>query len=176
MKGTGEDDAAVRLSAAVVGVLMDLDVPFKDVEHPRRPREASGHQGYSDWPPLLQLYVAGQFVGPAVTSCARCTPRASCSRSSKKRCRSSRSLGEHARHRRRATRARPATRPDQGRDHCGHQSRAPERRRRTQERVRLEREARDPKAPRADRDRNAAHEAKQHTEHPPTTPSIRRFA
>lgn len=50
-------------SAAVVAVLMDLDVPFREVDILRDEEKRQAIKQYSEWPTIPQLYVGGQFVG-----------------------------------------------------------------------------------------------------------------
>lgn len=50
-------------SAAVVQILSQLGVPFKDVNVLEDNDIRQGIKAYSDWPTIPQLYVKGQFVG-----------------------------------------------------------------------------------------------------------------
>lgn len=50
-------------SAAVVGVLTHLGVPFKGVNVLDDDHIREGVKAYTDWPTIPQLYVKGEFVG-----------------------------------------------------------------------------------------------------------------
>jgi monothiol glutaredoxin len=50
-------------SAAVVGVLTELGVPFKAVDVLKDPEIREGIKELSNWPTIPQLYVKGEFVG-----------------------------------------------------------------------------------------------------------------
>ncbi|NCF49273.1 MAG: Grx4 family monothiol glutaredoxin [Bacteroidetes bacterium] len=50
-------------SAAVVGVLTHLGVPFRGINVLEDDGVREGIKAYSDWPTIPQLYVKGEFVG-----------------------------------------------------------------------------------------------------------------
>ena len=50
-------------SAAVVQVLENLGVPFKDVDVLSDPALRQGIKDFANWPTIPQLYVKGEFVG-----------------------------------------------------------------------------------------------------------------
>ena len=50
-------------SAAVVGVLTHLDVPFRGINVLDDMAIREGIKAFSDWPTIPQLYVKGEFVG-----------------------------------------------------------------------------------------------------------------
>ena len=50
-------------SAAVVDVLMQTGVTFKDINVLEDHDVRQGIKEFSDWPTIPQLYVKGQFVG-----------------------------------------------------------------------------------------------------------------
>jgi monothiol glutaredoxin len=50
-------------SAAVVGLLTELGVPFKAVDVLKDPEIRQGIKEFSNWPTIPQLYVKGEFVG-----------------------------------------------------------------------------------------------------------------
>lgn len=50
-------------SAAVVGVLTELGVPFKAIDVLKDPEIRQGIKEFSNWPTIPQLYVKGEFVG-----------------------------------------------------------------------------------------------------------------
>ncbi len=50
-------------SAAVVQVLTQLGVPFKDINVLEDNDIRQGIKDFSDWPTIPQLYVKGEFVG-----------------------------------------------------------------------------------------------------------------
>ncbi|HTJ81056.1 MAG TPA: Grx4 family monothiol glutaredoxin [Polyangiaceae bacterium] len=50
-------------SAAVVGILKELAVPFETANVLADPALRDGIKAFSDWPTIPQLYVDGQFVG-----------------------------------------------------------------------------------------------------------------
>ena len=50
-------------SAAVVQVLTQLGVPFKDINVLEDNDIRQGMKDFSDWPTIPQLYVKGEFVG-----------------------------------------------------------------------------------------------------------------
>lgn len=52
-------------SAAVVGLLVDMDVDFLDIDVLRDPAIRQGIKQYSDWPTIPQLYIKGNFIGGA---------------------------------------------------------------------------------------------------------------
>lgn len=62
MKGTA-DIPVCGFSAAVVQILKNLDIPFKDVNilEDRQLHEAV--KEYTDWPTIPQLYIRGEFIG-----------------------------------------------------------------------------------------------------------------
>ncbi|HET6344352.1 MAG TPA: Grx4 family monothiol glutaredoxin [Myxococcota bacterium] len=62
MKGT-KSMPQCGFSAAVVAVLNDLGVTFKDINVLADPDVREGIKRFSDWPTIPQLYVNGEFVG-----------------------------------------------------------------------------------------------------------------
>ena len=50
-------------SAAVVGVLTHLSVPFRGINVLDDMAVREGIKAFSDWPTIPQLYVKGEFVG-----------------------------------------------------------------------------------------------------------------
>lgn len=52
-------------SAAVVQVLDNLGVPYKDIDVLPDPALRQGIKDFTNWPTIPQLYVAGEFVGGA---------------------------------------------------------------------------------------------------------------
>ena len=62
MKGTAVFPQC-GFSAAVVQVLTQLGVPFKDVNVLEDNDIRQGIKDFSDWPTIPQLYVKGDFVG-----------------------------------------------------------------------------------------------------------------
>jgi monothiol glutaredoxin len=50
-------------SAAVVGVLTHMGVPFKSVDVLADPEIRQGIKEFSNWPTIPQVYVKGEFVG-----------------------------------------------------------------------------------------------------------------
>jgi monothiol glutaredoxin len=50
-------------SAAVVGVLTHMGVPFKSVDVLSDPEIRQGIKEFSNWPTIPQVYVKGEFVG-----------------------------------------------------------------------------------------------------------------
>lgn len=62
MKGT---PAAPQcgFSAAVVGVLSQLGIPFNTLDVLVDPFVREGIKEYANWPTIPQLYIKGQFVG-----------------------------------------------------------------------------------------------------------------
>jgi monothiol glutaredoxin len=62
MKGT-KSMPQCGFSAAVVAVLTDLGVTFKDINVLADPDVREGIKRFSDWPTIPQLYVNGEFIG-----------------------------------------------------------------------------------------------------------------
>lgn len=62
MKGTAAFPMC-GFSAAVVQVLSQLGVPFKDVNVLEDDEIRQGIKDFSSWPTIPQLYVKGEFVG-----------------------------------------------------------------------------------------------------------------
>jgi len=62
MKGTAAFPQC-GFSAAVVQVLSQLGVPFKDVNVLEDPTIRQGIKDFTQWPTIPQLYVKGEFVG-----------------------------------------------------------------------------------------------------------------
>ena len=62
MKGTAVFPQC-GFSAAVVQVLTQLGVPFKDVNVLEDPDIRQGIKDFASWPTIPQLYVKGEFVG-----------------------------------------------------------------------------------------------------------------
>ncbi len=62
MKGTSAFPQC-GFSAAVVGVLQHMGVPFQDVNVLTDPNIRQGIKDFSNWPTVPQLYVKGEFVG-----------------------------------------------------------------------------------------------------------------
>ena len=62
MKGTARFPQC-GFSAAVSGVLEQLDVPFKDMNVLDDPALRQAIKEFSDWPTIPQLYVKGEFIG-----------------------------------------------------------------------------------------------------------------
>ena len=60
-------------SAAVVGVLTHLNVPFRGINVLEDDSVREGIKSFSDWPTIPQLYVKGEFVG----GCDSRSPRTS---------------------------------------------------------------------------------------------------
>lgn len=50
-------------SAAVVQVLENLHVPFKDIDVLSDPGLRQGIKDFTNWPTIPQLYIKGEFVG-----------------------------------------------------------------------------------------------------------------
>lgn len=50
-------------SSRAVAILQHLDVDFESVDVLQDQGIRQGIKGYSDWPTIPQLYVAGEFVG-----------------------------------------------------------------------------------------------------------------
>ncbi len=62
MKGTSAFPQC-GFSAAVVHVLDNLGVPFKDVDVLSDPELRQGIKDFTNWPTLPQLYIKGEFIG-----------------------------------------------------------------------------------------------------------------
>jgi monothiol glutaredoxin len=62
MKGTAAFPQC-GFSAAVVQILSQLGVAFKDVNVLEDPTVRQGIKDYTNWPTVPQLYVKGEFVG-----------------------------------------------------------------------------------------------------------------
>ena len=62
MKGTAQMPMC-GFSAAVVQVLTQLGVTFKDVNVLEDPDIRQGIKDYANWPTIPQLYVKGEFIG-----------------------------------------------------------------------------------------------------------------
>ena len=62
MKGTANFPMC-GFSAAVVQVLSQIGVTFKDVNVLEDDEIRQGIKEYSDWPTIPQLYVKGEFIG-----------------------------------------------------------------------------------------------------------------
>ena len=62
MKGTA-DFPMCGFSAAVVQVLQNLGVDFKDINVLEDPEIRQGIKEFSEWPTIPQLYVKGEFIG-----------------------------------------------------------------------------------------------------------------
>ena len=62
MKGS-KDFPMCGFSAAVVSILQDYEIEFKDVDVLRNEDLRQGIKEYSDWPTIPQLYVKGEFIG-----------------------------------------------------------------------------------------------------------------
>jgi monothiol glutaredoxin len=50
-------------SAATVGVLREIGVPFKAVDVLAEPEKREGIKSFSNWPTIPQIYVGGKFIG-----------------------------------------------------------------------------------------------------------------
>jgi monothiol glutaredoxin len=50
-------------SAAVVQVLNNLKIPFKDIDILSDPSLRQGIKDFANWPTIPQLYVKGEFIG-----------------------------------------------------------------------------------------------------------------
>ena len=50
-------------SAAVVSILNQLGVPFKDINVLASNELRDGIKAFTDWPTIPQLYVQGEFIG-----------------------------------------------------------------------------------------------------------------
>lgn len=62
MKGTAAFPQC-GFSAAVVHVLENMGIPFKDVDVLSDPDMRQGIKDFTNWPTLPQLYVKGEFIG-----------------------------------------------------------------------------------------------------------------
>lgn len=62
MKGT-KDSPKCGFSTAVVKVLENLGLDFKDVDVMEDERIRQGIKEFSNWPTLPQLYIKGEFIG-----------------------------------------------------------------------------------------------------------------
>ncbi|MBP9752578.1 MAG: Grx4 family monothiol glutaredoxin [Proteobacteria bacterium] len=62
MKGT-KDSPKCGFSTAVVKVLENLGLEFKDVDVMEDDRIREGIKQFTNWPTLPQLYIKGEFVG-----------------------------------------------------------------------------------------------------------------
>ncbi len=62
MKGTQEAPQC-GFSAAMVQVLQQYNVPFKDVNILEDQEKWMALKTYSDWPTMPQVYIGGQFIG-----------------------------------------------------------------------------------------------------------------
>ena len=62
MKGTASFPMC-GFSAAVVQVLSQLGVPFKDINVLEDDEIRQGIKDFSSWPTIPQLYVKGEFIG-----------------------------------------------------------------------------------------------------------------
>jgi monothiol glutaredoxin len=50
-------------SAAVVQVLKNLNVPFRDIDVLSDPSLRQGIKDFANWPTIPQLYIKGEFIG-----------------------------------------------------------------------------------------------------------------
>lgn len=50
-------------SAAVVQILQNLAVPYKDIDILSDPSLRQGIKDFANWPTIPQLYIKGEFVG-----------------------------------------------------------------------------------------------------------------
>jgi len=50
-------------SAAVVQILQNLSVPYKDIDILSDPGLRQGVKDFANWPTIPQLYIKGEFVG-----------------------------------------------------------------------------------------------------------------
>lgn len=50
-------------SAAVVQILQNLQVPYKDIDILSDPSLRQGIKDFANWPTIPQLYIKGEFVG-----------------------------------------------------------------------------------------------------------------
>mgnify|MGYP001802033408 CR=1 FL=1 len=62
MKGT-TDFPMCGFSAATVGILEELDVPFQDINVMVDENIRQGIKEYSNWPTIPQVYINGEFIG-----------------------------------------------------------------------------------------------------------------
>ncbi|CAO5677387.1 MAG: Glutaredoxin 4 [Holosporales bacterium] len=62
MKGT-KDSPKCGFSTAVVRVLENLGLEFKDVDVMEDDRIREGIKQFTNWPTLPQLYIKGEFIG-----------------------------------------------------------------------------------------------------------------
>jgi len=62
MKGTA-DFPQCGFSSAVVHILHQLNIPFKDINVLDNMEIRQGIKDYSDWPTIPQLYINGEFIG-----------------------------------------------------------------------------------------------------------------
>lgn len=62
MKGTA-DMPVCGFSAAVVQILNNLQVPFRDINVLTDEEMRQGIKAYSNWPTIPQLYIRGEFIG-----------------------------------------------------------------------------------------------------------------
>lgn len=62
MKGTA-DFPQCGFSGAVVNILNQLGVKFKDINVLERLDIRDGVKQYADWPTIPQLYIKGEFIG-----------------------------------------------------------------------------------------------------------------
>lgn len=62
MKGTAVFPQC-GFSAAVVQILSQLGVAFKDINVLEDPAVRQGIKDFTDWPTIPQLYIKGEFVG-----------------------------------------------------------------------------------------------------------------
>jgi monothiol glutaredoxin len=62
MKGT-KDSPKCGFSTAVVKVLENLGLTFKDVDVMEDERIRQGIKDFTNWPTIPQLYIKGEFIG-----------------------------------------------------------------------------------------------------------------
>ena len=62
MKGT-KDAPRCGFSARAIGVLRELNVPFKDVDVLANQDKWQAVKEVSDWPTIPQIYIGGTFIG-----------------------------------------------------------------------------------------------------------------
>ncbi|MBI1215228.1 MAG: Grx4 family monothiol glutaredoxin [Alphaproteobacteria bacterium] len=62
MKGTAVFPQC-GFSAAVVQILQNIGVPFKDIDVLSEPGLGQGIKDFTNWPTTPQLYVKGEFIG-----------------------------------------------------------------------------------------------------------------
>jgi monothiol glutaredoxin len=62
IKGT-KDFPQCGFSGAVVSILKNLNIDFKDINVLTDPQIRENIKTYSDWPTIPQLYVKGNFIG-----------------------------------------------------------------------------------------------------------------